>query len=144
MNRISLLLCAFTLALIGQNEANAAPDKLLYTCRGEQITGFDGRDGRGWKSASFNNTNTYLIWLTNNGSEYQLRGPFKNNTIAILGIKKASPDDEYFINFDYLGPFQTFVISRKNLRFSLVSQGGFITNYPSATPSMEIGYCQAN
>ncbi len=142
MNRISLLLCAFTLALIGQNEANAAPDKLLYTCRGEKITGFDGRGGRGWESVSFDNANTYLIWSTNNGSEYQVRGPFKNNTIDILFVKKASSNDEYFIYFDFM--MKTFIMSRKNLRFSSVSQNGFVNNLPNATPSMEIGYCQAN
>lgn len=176
-NKLLQLLSTILTAAILISEsgvASAGSEKLMYTCKGERVVGFDARKGNGWQPTTFNDSGQYTISLLDfDTDEYpiysliDLREPptmFGDRRIGELESKKTA-DIEYakknkqsaenskkypwldFSNRPFVvfnSAMKVFALDRKTLKFTNIDPAGYLLNNLNSTISMEIGSCTEN
>lgn len=133
---------ATTHAMASANSSvtTATVKKDLYRCEATSSTGFNNDSGK-WHPVTFNNPSSYLVYYARYDTDEYYFVNRTNNGGGNVGSQPTQERDGFMISFDTGSHLTDFQLNLRNLRFSYVSQKGYVDGSASLTPYMEIGKC---
>lgn len=112
----------------------------LYSCKTQSISGFINSNGS-WAPTNFSNKKTYTIGkrLFNGVESYVLYNTTTPSATFIMeNTERSNP---LYITFGGRSLDETFTLNKESLRYTNVSQVGYVTGHSGSSPFMEIGTC---